>query len=221
MSGFNGSGVFERVHNWVTDLGNSTAITASRFDAENDAFATGLSTCIARNGESTISANIPFNDKKITGLAAGSSSGDSVRYEQTIAALTKTDGNIIVGDGSAWVVESGAKALASLGAMPLAGGTFTGIVHNTYASATDAFHFRNSATGDDLYVRVGTSGVDFYSEIGATGTLYIRFGSEQAFVNSILENLPDQGNVTVSGLAAGLRIVTKSTGGNWGYRTTL
>jgi len=32
-----------------------------------------------------------------------------------IAALTPTDGNFIVGNGSAWIVESGATALASLG----------------------------------------------------------------------------------------------------------
>jgi hypothetical protein len=79
---FNGSGTFARIHNWVTDKANSVKITASRMDTEDDGFATGLSNTICRDGQSTISANIPFNSKKITGLAAGTTAGDSVRYEQ-------------------------------------------------------------------------------------------------------------------------------------------
>ena len=36
------NGTWTRVHNWVTDKNNSVKITASRFDAENDDFASGL-----------------------------------------------------------------------------------------------------------------------------------------------------------------------------------
>jgi hypothetical protein len=86
---FNGSGTFARIHNWVTDKANSVKITASRQDTEDDGFATGLSNTICRDGQSTISANIPFNSKKITGLAAGTTAGDSVRYEQV--ALVAND----------------------------------------------------------------------------------------------------------------------------------
>jgi hypothetical protein len=44
----------------------------------------GLSTCVLKDGTQTITANIPFGGFKITGLAAGTASGDSVRYEQAI-----------------------------------------------------------------------------------------------------------------------------------------
>ena len=44
--------------------------------------ATGLSTCVLKDGSQTITANIPMGGFKFTGLAAGSASGNSLRYEQ-------------------------------------------------------------------------------------------------------------------------------------------
>lgn len=79
---YNGSGTFNRVHNWVTDKTNSIVITASRTDAEDDGFATGLSTAITKDGQTTITANIPFNTKKITGLLNGSARTDSIALGQ-------------------------------------------------------------------------------------------------------------------------------------------
>ena len=43
-----------------------------------------------------------------------------------ISALAVTDGNIIVGDGTNWVAETGATARTSLGAAALGANTFTG-----------------------------------------------------------------------------------------------
>jgi hypothetical protein len=43
-----------------------------------------------------------------------------------ISGLAVTDGNIIVGDGTNWVAESGATARTSLGAAALGANTFTG-----------------------------------------------------------------------------------------------
>jgi len=79
---FNGSGTFERLYNWVTDLGNSVNITASRMDGEMDGMATGLSNCITKDGQTTITANIPMNSKKLTGLTNGSARTDSIALGQ-------------------------------------------------------------------------------------------------------------------------------------------
>lgn len=65
---FNGSGTFVLLHNFVTEAA-SAPIEISKLKDEFDGIATGLSNCIARDGQSTVSADIPFNDKKITGLA--------------------------------------------------------------------------------------------------------------------------------------------------------
>ena len=45
-------------------------------------FATGLSTCVLKDGSQTITANIPMSSFKFTGLGAGSAAGDSFRWEQ-------------------------------------------------------------------------------------------------------------------------------------------
>jgi hypothetical protein len=57
---FNGSGTYNRTHDWTTDEGNGVNITASRFDTEHDGFATGLSTTICKDGQTTTTAAIPF-----------------------------------------------------------------------------------------------------------------------------------------------------------------
>jgi hypothetical protein len=64
---FNGSGTFVRLYNWVNDKANSIKITASRMDAEMDGMATGLSTCITKDGQTVTTARVPF----AAGLSAG------------------------------------------------------------------------------------------------------------------------------------------------------
>jgi hypothetical protein len=70
---FNGSGTFNRVHSWVTDKANTVVVTASRMDAEDDGFATGLSSCIVKDGQQTTTARIPFalGTSAFTGATSG------------------------------------------------------------------------------------------------------------------------------------------------------
>ena len=56
---FNGSGVFVRLYNWVNDAAANIKIRADRMDNEMDGFATGLSSCITKDGQTTITANLP------------------------------------------------------------------------------------------------------------------------------------------------------------------
>ena len=44
--------------------------------------ATALSTAVLKDGTQTLTANIPMSSFKLTGLGAGSTTGDSLRYEQ-------------------------------------------------------------------------------------------------------------------------------------------
>ena len=79
---FNGTGTFLRLYNWVTDKTNSIPITASRVDAEMDGMATGLSNCITKDGQTTISANISLNSFKLTGLGVGTARTDAINVGQ-------------------------------------------------------------------------------------------------------------------------------------------
>lgn len=79
---FNGSGVFQRLYNWVNDAAASIKIRADRMDAEMDGFATGLSTCITKDGQTTITANLPMSTYRHTGVGAASSRTDYARFDQ-------------------------------------------------------------------------------------------------------------------------------------------
>lgn len=78
---YNGSGTFV-----LYSPGNPTVTgtTISSTWANNTLtdIASGLSTAITKDGQTTVMANIPMAAFKFTGLGAGSSAGDSLRYEQ-------------------------------------------------------------------------------------------------------------------------------------------
>lgn len=78
----NGSGTYQRVHDWTTDRDAGVNITASRMDAEADDMATALSDSIARNGETTITANLPMATFRHTGVGNASARTDYAAYGQ-------------------------------------------------------------------------------------------------------------------------------------------
>ena len=98
---FNGSGVFQRVRNWVSDAAGGIKIRADFHDNEDDGFAVGLTNCITRDGQTIITQNIPWNNKRITGLA------DPVNPQDA-------------------ATQNSVSAIATSVAVPLAGGTMTG-----------------------------------------------------------------------------------------------
>ena len=69
---FNGSGVYNRTHNWVSDRTNSVNITASRQDTEDDGFAAGLTNCVTKDGQTVITANLKMSGKKHIDVAPAS-----------------------------------------------------------------------------------------------------------------------------------------------------
>lgn len=86
---YNGSGTFARLYNWVTDRNNTIKIRADRMDAEMNGFADGLTNAICRDGQSTVAANIPWNNKKITGLGDATAATDAVNRQSGDARWMK------------------------------------------------------------------------------------------------------------------------------------
>lgn len=86
---FDGSGNFNRVMNWVSDALANIKIVATRHDSEDDNFASGLSNCITKDGQTQPTANIPMNAKKIVNLATPTVATDAATkgYVDTADAL--------------------------------------------------------------------------------------------------------------------------------------
>lgn len=68
---FNGNGVFVRLYNWVNDKNNGINILASRMDSEMNGFATGLTDCVTRDGQSPATANLPMGGFIHTNVGTG------------------------------------------------------------------------------------------------------------------------------------------------------
>jgi len=73
---FNGSGTFVRLYSWATDKANGIKVRADRSDNELNGIATGLSTCITKDGQTTVTANLPMAGFRHTGVGNGSARND-------------------------------------------------------------------------------------------------------------------------------------------------
>lgn len=80
---FDGSGNFDRVHNFSADASAGIQAQATRFDAELDGMATGLENCQTLTGETTPTADSPMGGFKHTGVAAATSAGNYLRSDQS------------------------------------------------------------------------------------------------------------------------------------------
>ena len=79
---FNGSGVFVRLYNWTNDAAANIKIRADRMDNETNGIATGLSNCVTKDGQTTVTANLPMATFRHTGAGAGAARTDYTRLDQ-------------------------------------------------------------------------------------------------------------------------------------------
>lgn len=95
MSAFNGSGTFVISGSGLPYV-TGTTISSTVGNQLNTDLATGLSTCITKDGQSVPTANIPMGGFKITGLGSGVDPTDAVAFSQVSPAtgtFTPTDGS--------------------------------------------------------------------------------------------------------------------------------
>ena len=92
------SGVFS-INSTGQPVVTGTVISSTVFNAFTADIATGLSTCVLKDGTQTITANIPMSSFKLTGLSAGTASGNSIRYEQVNGVVT-TAGDTLYATGA-------------------------------------------------------------------------------------------------------------------------
>jgi hypothetical protein len=85
---YNGSGTF-LINTAGQPVVANTVISATVFNALTADLATGLSTAITKDGQTTITANIPFASNKITGLGAGTLASDAAQLGQVQSTAAK------------------------------------------------------------------------------------------------------------------------------------
>lgn len=80
---YNGAGSFS-LYSPGNPVVTGTVISSTWANNTLSDMATGLSTAVTKDGQQTITANIPMSGYKLTGLGAGTANGDSLRYQQGI-----------------------------------------------------------------------------------------------------------------------------------------
>lgn len=199
---FNGSGTF----NLATGNPVVTGTTISSTWANNTLsdIATGLSNCITRDGQSPATANIPMGSHKLTGLSAGTTAGDSARYEQVTSAVAITGGAI---DGtpiggttpaagafttlSASSTVSGTGFSTYLASPPAIGGTTPAAITGTTITANTSFAGALNGTvgattpNTGAFTTLSASSTVTLSGGTANGVLYLN-GSKVATSGSAL-----------------------------------
>jgi len=202
---YNGSGTFN-INTAGQPVVTGTVISSTAFNALTADLGTGLSTAITKNGQTTVTANIPFNGYKLTGIAVATASGDALSYGQaaTVSALTDsalTSGRVPYASTAGLFVDSanltfnGTTLTANtIGAFTL-GGTVAGggnqinnVVIGTTTPLAGSFTTL-SATGTitpSIDIQFGAGGTSFYNNQILRHTnniLYIQGGTSGIQLN--------------------------------------
>jgi hypothetical protein len=85
--GWNGSGDFQRTHNFSADASAGIKILASRQDAEWANFEAGLENCVTLTGETTPTADLPMGGQRHTNVGAAASVTQYLRADQFIRQI--------------------------------------------------------------------------------------------------------------------------------------
>ena len=86
---YNGSGTFN-INSAGQPVVSGTVISSTAFNALTSDLATGLTTALTKDGQSTPTANISLGSYKITNLAAATLAADAVRFSQLQNFSTNT-----------------------------------------------------------------------------------------------------------------------------------
>jgi hypothetical protein len=123
---YNGSGVFQ-INTTGQPVVAGTVISSTAFNALTSDLATGLSTAITKDGQTTVTANIPLAGFKITGLGAATVGTDAVQYGQIQSNTDK----LVTVSGTDTLTGSVTPALTAYAA----GNLFSFVVANTNTTA--------------------------------------------------------------------------------------
>ena len=138
--------------------------------------ASGLTSCVLKDGTQTITANMPMAGFKFTGLGPGSSANDSVRYNQVLLLTGGTmTGNLLFTDNTYDIGATGATRPRDLW-----------LARNANVSGT--------LTVGGAVLLTGTLTVGGVTSTGATGTGNIVFSNAPTVVSPVI-------NTSVSGTA--------------------
>lgn len=209
----NGSGTFNLLTNSWNPATNGTPATAADYQALINDVAAAITQSLSKDGQTAMTGNLPAGGNKITGLAAGTTAGDSVRYEQISASALAT---ILATDPAAIRTAIAAAAAGSNADITALTGLTSSLLsigtkQNTTSGTSIDF------TGIPSWARRITLSLSGVSTSGTSNPL-IQLGDsggvETSGYLSIATILSAGPAITVTGYTAGFGINTNSAANN-------
>lgn len=196
---FNGSGTFQ-INSAGQPVVTGTVISSTAFNALTADLATGLSTCITKDGQTNPTANLPMAGYKLTGLGNGSANTDSATLGQVQSNTVSLIGSI---SGTNTITGSLSPAIAAYAA----GQMFWFVAANANTGATT---ININSLGAKSITKNGTTALAA-NDIKSGQTVVIVYdGTQFQLIGSSLAGITTSA-VTALGINAG-DSVTSGTG---------
>ncbi len=187
---YNGSGVFT-INTAGQPVITGTTISSTTFNNLTADLATGLTTALTKDGQSTPTANIGMGAFKITNLAAGTVASDAARLDQ------------VQGGAATFITVAGTDTLTGTTTPALAayatGNQFSFVVANTN---TGAVTINVDGLGAKAITRTGTTALVAADMVAGQAVEIIYDGTRFQLVNgNSFTNLKVSGTLGVTGVA--------------------
>ncbi len=187
---YNGSGVFT-INTAGQPVITGTTISSTTFNTLTADLATGLTTALTKDGQSTPTANIGMGAFKITNLAAGTVASDAARLDQ------------VQGGAATFITVAGTDTLTGTTTPALAayatGNQFSFVVANTN---TGAVTLNVDGIGAKAITRTGTTALVAGDMVAGQAVEIIYDGTRFQLVNgNSFTNLKVSGTLGVTGVA--------------------
>ena len=198
---YNGSGTFV-INSAGQPVVTGTVISSTAFNALTADLATGLSTALTKDGQTTPTANLPMGTFKFTGLSAGSAATDSAN----IAQVQNSFGSFLTVSGTDTITATVSPALTAYAA----GQMFAFVAANTN---TGAVTINISSLGAKSITKNGNTALSV-GDLTANYLFVVVYDGTQFQVVGVsattFTNLTISGVLTLSG--AGVQLTSSGTG---------
>ena len=198
---FNGSGTFV-INSTGQPVVTGTVISSTAFNALTADLATGLSTALTKDGQTTATANIPMGTFKFTGLGVGSAATDSANISQ----VQNSFGSFLTVSGTDTITATVSPSLTAYAS----GQMFAFVVANTN---TGAVTINISSLGAKSITKTGSTAL-VAGDLTANYLFVVVYDGTQFQVVGVsattFTNLTISGVLTLSG--AGTQLLSTGTG---------